>query len=87
MLIYLIISGETDRKTGITYRRNGQLRGMLIESAWVAVRKDPALVMTFNELCKKMPKNNAIVRIARKLLNRIRYVLRNQQEYVSAVVQ
>ena len=29
--------------------------------------------MTFNTLCKKMPKTNAIVRIARKLLNRIRY--------------
>ena len=80
-------SGETERKTGITNRRNAQLRGILIEISWVAVRKDPALLMTFNTLCKKMPKTNAIVRIARKLLNRIRYVLKNQQEYVSAVVQ
>ena len=80
-------SGETDRKTGITNRRNAQLRGILIESAWVAVRKDPALLMAFTTLCKKMPKTNAIVRIARKLLNRIRYVLNNQQEYISAVVQ
>lgn len=80
-------SGETDRKTGITNRRNAQLRGILIESSWVAVRKDPALLMAFNMLSKKMPKTNAIVRIARKLLNRIRYVLKNQQEYVSAVVQ
>ena len=80
-------SGETERKTGITNRRNGQLRGMLIECSWVAVRKDPSLLMTFNALSKKMSKTNAIVRIARKLLNRIRYVLKNQQEYVSAVVQ
>jgi transposase len=80
-------SGETDRKTGITSRRNAQLRGILIESSWVAVRKDPALLMTFNMLSKKMPKTNAIVRIARKLLNRIRYVLKNQQEYALAVVQ
>jgi transposase len=80
-------SGETDRKTGITNRRNAQLRGILIESSWVAVRKDPALLMAFNLLCKKMPKTNAIVRVARKLLNRIRYVLKNQQEYLSAVVQ
>jgi transposase len=80
-------SGETERKTGITKRRNPQLRGILIESSWVAVRKDPALMMTFNKLCKKMPKTNAIVRIARKLLNRIRYVLKTQQEYVPAVVQ
>jgi len=80
-------SGETDRDMGITKRRNAQLRGILIESAWVAVRKDPALLMTFNTLCKKMPKNNAIVRIARKLLSRIRYVLKNQQKYASAIVQ
>jgi transposase len=80
-------SGETERKTGVTKRRNAQLRNILIESAWVAVRKDPALLMTFNTLCKKMPKTNAIIRIARKLLNRIRYVLKTQQEYVPAVVQ
>jgi transposase len=80
-------SGETERKTGITSRRNAQLRCILIESSWVAVRKDPALLMTFNALSKTMPKTNAIVRIARKLLNRIRYVLKNKQEYVSSTVQ
>jgi transposase len=80
-------SGETDRKTGITDRRNAHLRRIVIESAWTAVRKDPALMMAFSELCKHMTKTKAIVRIARKLLNRIRYVLKNQQEYVPAVVQ
>lgn len=80
-------SGETDRKTGMTGRRNVQLRVILIESAWTAVRKDPALTMAFGELCKHMPKTKAIVRIARKLLNRIRYVLKHQQDYVPAVVQ
>ncbi|NIQ89473.1 MAG: IS110 family transposase [Deltaproteobacteria bacterium] len=80
-------SGETERRTGITKRRNAHLRGILIESSWVAVRKDPALLMTFQTLCKRMPKTNAIVRIARKLLNRIKYVLRTQQEYVPAVVR
>jgi transposase len=80
-------SGEKDRKTGMTKRSNAQLRVILIESAWTAVRKDPALMLAFNELCKHMTKTNAIVRIARKLLNRIRYVLKNQQEYVPAVIQ
>jgi transposase len=80
-------SGEKDRKTGMTDRRNTHLRGVVIESAWTAVRKDPALMMAFNELCKHMTKTKAIVRIARKLLNRIRYVLKNQQEYVPAIVQ
>ena len=50
-------SGETDLKKGITNRRNAQLRGILIEISWVAVRKDPALLMSFNELSKKMPKS------------------------------
>jgi len=80
-------SGEKDNTTGITDRRNPSLRVMMIESSWVAVRKDPALVMTFDRLCKNMMKNKAIVQIARKLLNRIRYVLKNQKEYVMAVVQ
>jgi len=80
-------SGEKDKTTGITDRRNPELRGLIIESSWVAVRKDPALIMAFNQLCTHMTKTKAIVRIARKLLNRIRYVLKNQQEYVPAVVQ
>lgn len=80
-------SGETEYKTGMTGRRNTQLKLILIESAWTAVRKDPALMMAFNELCKQMTKTKAIVRIARKLLNRIRYVLRNRQEYIPAVIQ
>jgi transposase len=80
-------SGEKDYKTNMTGRRNPQLRCLLIESAWTAVRKDPALLMAFNELCKRTTKTKAIVKIARKLLNRIRYVLKNQQEYVPGVVQ
>jgi len=80
-------SGEKDIKTGLSRRRNSQLRFVLIESAWTAVRKDPALIMAFNDLCKRMPKSKAIVRIARKLLNRVRYVLKNQQEYVTGVVE
>lgn len=80
-------SGEKDKTKGITKRRNPELRRIIIESAWVAVRKDPALMMAFNELCKRMTKTKAIVRIARKLLNRVRYVLKNQMEYVPAVVQ
>ena len=80
-------SGEKNTTTGITSRRNASLRGILIESSWVAVRKDPTLIMAFDKLCLHMTKTNAIVHIARKLLNRIRYVLKNQKEYVTAVVQ
>jgi transposase len=79
-------SGDKEIHTGLSYRRNAYLRVLLIESSWVAVRKDPSLLMTYNKLIKQMPKNRAIVKIARKLLNRIRYVLKNQQPYEPCVV-
>jgi transposase len=80
-------SGETEHIGNLTFRRNSQLRAVLIEAAWVAARKDPVLLLAFNEYCKRMRKTKAIVKIARKLLNRIRYVLKNQTEYVPGVVQ
>jgi hypothetical protein len=58
---------------------------VLIESAWIAVRKDPALMLAFNKLSLRKKKTKAIVHIARKLLNRIRFVLNNQQPYVPCV--
>jgi transposase len=79
-------SGETEYTTGITYRRNPVLRTVLIEASWVAVRKDPALMMAFHKLSLRMKKTVAIVHVARKLLNRVRFVLINQERYVPAVV-
>lgn len=80
-------SGETEHTGGITQRRHAQLRASLVEAAWTAVRKDPALMMAFQESCKRMRKTRAIVKIARKLLNRVRYVLKNQTPYRMGVVQ
>jgi transposase len=80
-------SGEKEYVGGITQRRHSQLRWLLIEASWVAVRKDPALLMAFQEYCKRMRKTKAIVKIARRLLNRIRYVLKNQAEYVPCVIE
>jgi len=75
-------SGDNEKTGNITPRRNKILRGVIIESAWVAVRHDPALMAAFTDLCKRMEKSKAIIRIAKKLLNRIRYVLKEQKEYV-----
>jgi len=79
-------SGETEYTKGITYRRNPILRGVLIEAFWAAVRKDPALMMAFHRFPLRMKKTAAMVHVASKLLNRIRFVLINQERYVSAVV-
>jgi transposase len=82
-------SGDDDdiTTTNITSRSHHYLRGMLVESAWVAVRKDPALMMCYHELIKRMNAQRAIIKITKKLLNRIRYVLKNNKPYVIAVVK
>ena len=80
-------SGDKEHTGHITQRRHRQLRSLLIEASWVAIRKDPILLMAFAQYSKRMRKTRAIVKIARKLLNRIRYVLKNQAEYVPAVIQ
>ena len=72
-------TGDEPTITGMTQRKNRYLRWILTESAWVAIRNDENLALAFNTLCHRMPKNQAIVRIARKLLNRIHFVLKHQQ--------
>jgi transposase len=79
-------SGDTKRTKGITRRSNNYLRTALVESSWSVVRKDPALLMKYKDYCKKMNHNKAIIRIAKHLLARIRYVLINKKEYVIGVI-
>ena len=79
-------SGEKEKVLGLSNRHNRYLRNMLIESAWVAVRKDPALTLKYSELIRRMSKQEAIIRIAKKLLNRIRFVWKNNTCYSFALV-
>lgn len=79
-------SGEIKRTKGITNRSNQYLRPALVESSWSVVRKDPALLMKYKTYCRRMEKNKAIIRVARHLLSRINYVLKNKKEYVTGVV-
>jgi transposase len=79
-------SGETDRMRGITSRRHKQLRVALIESAWEAIRVDPSLMDSYQALTKRMKGTQAIIRIARKLLRRLRAVLLTGIAYQKGVV-
>lgn len=79
-------SGEKEKTGKITPRSNLFLRSSIIESAWIASSKDPSLAYSFNQLCKRMQPHDAIIRIAKKLLNRIRYVIKNETEYVHSVL-
>jgi transposase len=80
-------TGEKERDGEITFRSHHLMREMLVESAWTAAARDPALHQAFINLCKRMEPNRAMIRIARKLLNRISFVLKNKQEYVCCVVK
>jgi transposase len=77
-------SDDTVKETQITPRNNRMLRTLLIESAWVAIRRDPALVLKYHRLSYRMKPNQAIVRIAKKLLKRVYHVLKHQEEYERA---
>lgn len=80
-------SGEKMQTGKMLKRGRKELKIMLIEASWVAIRKDPALMLKFNQLSKRMHKNKAIIRIARKMLSRIRFVLQNQQSYELSIVK
>lgn len=74
-------SGEKEYVGNMTKRMNIHVQPVLIQAAWVAVKKDPSLTKYYQDLCKKMAGNKAIIRVARKLLTRIRHVLVNREEY------
>ena len=74
-------SGERHTIGRMIKRGRREIKTHLIECAWIAVRKDPSLSARYLELCKRMDKNKAIIRIARNLLSRIRYVLTNKEPY------
>ena len=68
-------------------RGRKELKIMMIEASWEAIRKDPALTAKFNGLSLRMNKNKAIIRIARKMLSRVRHVLVNKIEYELGIVK
>ena len=74
-------SGEKEKSGDITPRGHGVLRNAIVESSWTAIRNDPSLMKSYVVLCKRMDSNKAIIKIAKKLLSRIRFVLVNKKPY------
>ena len=79
-------SGEKDGVGDITIRKHAFLRTLIVESSWVAIRQDPALTLAFETYCTRMKPSEAIIKIARKLVNRIYFVMKWQKPYVTSVV-
>lgn len=78
-------SSEKDILSNITNRRNKRLRTALIESSWMAIRNDTELLLKYEAYRERMTSQRAIIRIARILLRRIRFVWLNNQPYKKAL--
>lgn len=70
-----IVNGEK------TFRGNKLLGPMIIESAWIMIRYDSVMAAAYGEYCKRMKSQEAVIRIARKLSNRILKILRSGRKY------
>ena len=74
-------SGAKLRGKGITKEGRRELRWVMVEVAWRAVKADPHWKKYFEALQKRMHKNQAIVAIARHLLTMVWYVLTRHEPY------
>ena len=74
-------SGTKNRGKGITKEGRRELRWALVEAAQMAVKSDPLWKQRFQEMQKRMHRNQAIVAIARHLLELVWYVLTRRQPY------
>ena len=79
-------SGENEGIGDITIRKHAYLRTLIVEAGWQAIRQDPAMTLAFESYCKRMKSSKAIIKIARKLVNRIYFVMKWQTPYVNSVV-
>jgi transposase len=66
---------------GITKEGRKELRWAMVEVAQRAVKSDPRWTRKFQELQKRMHRNQVIVAIARQLLELVWYVLTRRQAY------
>lgn len=80
-------SGENIHQGNITGRQHRRLRSLIIEAAWVVIKTDPAMTKTFIEFKNKVGAKRAIVKIARKLLSRIRFVWINKMKYEKGIIK
>jgi len=79
-------SGEKYRKGQLIKRMNIQLRNVIIEASWVAIRADPGLAEFYNSCCSRMKKQKAIIKVGKKLLSKIFYIWNNEELYIKGIV-
>ena len=76
-------SDETEVVGEKTFRGNKHLGPLIIEAAWVAIKKDAELAATYGRHCRNgMKPQEAIVRVAADLAARLYAVLKQNKKYV-----
>jgi transposase len=81
-------TGETVKRGRITGQGNRSVRAWLIESAWTAYKRDPALLHKFQEVYQHTSsKKKAIVAVARKLAVRLRALVGTDTPYQIGVAR
>lgn len=80
-------SGDIEKTGDLTFRCNHYLRTMIVEASWTAIRMDPVLMQYYQEKRVNSISQKAIIKVARKLLNRTRYVMKHRQPYVLGVIE
>ena len=79
-------SSENKINLGLTKRSNHNLRSLLVEASWVAERTDMALQQYYRKHVQKEP-NKAIIKVAHKLLSRIRAFIITEVPYQCGLVK
>jgi transposase len=74
-------SGTKNRGKGITKEGRRELRWAMVEAAQMAVKSDPLWKTRFQEMQKRMHRNQAIAAVAHRLLELVWYVLTRRQPY------
>lgn len=71
-------SGDHVRKGHISRQGSPRIRGLLVEVAWRAIETDASLKQFYVKVARKRDGKRAIVAVARKILGRLRYCLKEK---------
>lgn len=74
-------SGEHRRQGNISRQGKPQIRKILVQCAWVAIRHDQELAEVYSRISMRAGSKRAIIAVARRLIGRIRSCFRNQCLY------
>jgi transposase len=74
-------SGDKKRLGSISRQGKAVLRKILVEAAWMAIKKDKSLKTIFEAITKRAGVKRAIVAIARRLIGRIRACISKEEAY------